>query len=132
MTRHPHLTSLAMGVALVAASSGLSVVAHAQPAPATATKEASIPFVGSGSIRNYRAIDRRTLLVEDVHGKWYRAELMSDCLDLTYAQAIGFDVRGTNSFDKFSSIIVRGQNCPLRSLVPSEAPPKKAKKNSKG
>ena len=91
-------------------------------------KQASIAFVDSGSIRDYRAVGRDTLYVQAIGGKWYRATLMGHCLDLPFAEAIGFDARGTNTFDRFSAVIVRGQRCPLTSLVASAPPPKKAKK----
>lgn len=90
--------------------------------------EMSIPFVSHGGIRDWRAIDRDTLYVQDIHRNWYRAELMTNCFDLPYAEAIGFEARGTDRFDRFSSVIVRGQRCPLQSFVASGPPPKKAKK----
>ena len=126
MTKQHFIASLAGAAALVAGLSGLSST-PAIAAPAMG-KEASIPFVNSGSIRDFRVVDRDTLYVQDVHNTWYRAELMVNCTDLPFAETIGFDVRGTNRFDKFSSIRVRGQNCPLKSLVVSDPPPKKAKK----
>lgn len=120
------LAALAGSVLLAAGAAP----AFAAPAPQkTVEKQASIPFVDSGSIRNYRAVGRDTLYVQDVGGHWYRAKLMSDCMDLPFAQAIGFDARGTNSFDRFSSIVVRGRACPLTSLVESGPPPKKAAKS---
>lgn len=115
-----------LGAALVAA--GMSPALAGTPAQKPAEKQASIPFVDSGSIRDYRAEGRDTLYVQDIGGKWYRAKLIGNCLDLPFAQAIGFDARGTNTFDRFSSIIVRGQNCPLTSLVASGPPPKNARK----
>lgn len=97
-------------------------------ASAATPREASIPFVDSGSIRDWRAVGRDTLYVQDVHRNWYRAELMGPCIDLNFANTIGFDASGTNRFDRYSSIVVRGQRCPLQSLVASAPPPKKAKK----
>ena len=92
--------------------------------------EMSIPFVSHGGIRDWRAIDRDTLYVQDIHGYWYRAELMSSCFDLPFAEAIGFDASGTDRFDKFSSVIVRGQRCPVKSFVASGPPlPKKERKS---
>lgn len=119
---------------LAALVGSLFLTAGAAPALAEApphqpaAKEASIPFVDAGSIRDYRAVGRDTLYVQAIGGKWYRATLMNNCLDLPFAQAIGFDARGTNTFDRFSAVIVRGQRCQLTSLVESGPPPKKAKK----
>jgi hypothetical protein len=90
--------------------------------------EMSIPFVSHGGIRDWRAIDRDTLYVQDIHRHWYRAELMGPCHDLPFTEAIGFDARGTDRFDKFSSVIVRGQRCAVQSFVASGPPPKKERK----
>jgi hypothetical protein len=122
------LTLAALAGSAFLAVAAVPALADSPPQAATAEKQASIPFVNSGSIRDYRAVGRDTLYVQSVGGKWYRAKLMSDCLDLPYAQAIGFDARGTNRFDRFSAVIVRGQRCALTSLVQSGPPPKKAKK----
>lgn len=92
--------------------------------------EMSIPFVSHGGIRDWRAIDHDTLYVQDAHRNWYRAELMSRCFDLPFAQAIGFDASGTDRFDRFSSVVVRGQRCPVKSFVASGPPPKKERKDS--
>jgi len=115
----------------LAALIGLAVAApafSAAPASTPAQREASIPFVGSGSIRNWRPLDRDTLYVQDVHRRWYRAELIGPCIDLPYAETIGFDVRGTNRFDRFSSVIVRGQHCAVSSVVASDPPPPRRKR----
>lgn len=105
-------------------------LATAAPAPAaaattTAAQEASIPFPNSGSIRTWEATGRDTLYIQGPGRQWYRATLMSPCLDLPFTEAIGFETRGAPSFDRFSSIVVRGQQCPLASLVKSDPPPKK-------
>jgi hypothetical protein len=90
--------------------------------------EQSVPFVSKGSIRNWQAVDRDTLYVEDIHGRWYRAELMTNCFDLPFTETIGFDAGGTDRFDKFSAIMVRGQRCQLKNFVASGPPPKKQKR----
>lgn len=123
----PQLKLAALVGSVFLAASAVPALAETPPL-APSEQQASIPFVDSGSIRDYRAVGRDTLYVQSVGGKWYRATLMSDCIDLPYAEAIGFDARGTNRFDRFSSVIVRGRHCPLTSLVASGPPPKKAKK----
>lgn len=118
---------IALLLAVAAASLAVALPAAAAPHTGPPAREASIPFVDSGSIYTWQVVGRNTLYVQDVQRNWYRASLMGPCLDLPFADAIGFDARGTNSFDRFSSIRVRGHTCPLTSLVASGAPPKKAK-----
>jgi len=118
-----------------AAAAALVAGMAAVPAPARAEFkeiEASIPFVSHGGIQNWQAVGRDTLYVQDVHNRWYRARLMVNCFDLNFAQTIGFDARGTDTFDRFSAVIVRGQRCPVKSFVHSGPPPLKQKKPAKG
>ncbi|PTR06484.1 MULTISPECIES: DUF6491 family protein [unclassified Novosphingobium] len=88
--------------------------------------EASIPFVNHGGIRDWRAQGDSTLYVQDQSGQWYRASLMGPAFDLPFAQAIGFDARGTDTFDRFASVVVHGQSYPVQSLVKVAGPPMKA------
>lgn len=84
--------------------------------------ESSIVFPNYGAIRNFEADGTDGVWLEDQQRRWYYAELQGGCQDLNFTQAIGFDTRGSATFDKFSSIIVRGWKCPLVSLVTSEKP----------
>ena len=116
-------TVLSLIAALIAATSAYALEPAAQP-------QASIPFVNHGGVRNFEAVGRDTLYIEDQHRHWYRAELMGYCPDLDFAQAIGFETRGPDTLDRFGTLIVRGQRCPLKSLVESGPPPKKVKHRS--
>jgi hypothetical protein len=55
---------------------------------------------------------------------------MGYCPDLGFAQTIGFETRGPDTLDRYGTLIVRGQRCPLKSLVESGPPPKKPKRRS--
>lgn len=112
------LATVAIGVATPV------VAADAPPKPT----EAGIPFINHGGIHDWRAIDRQTLYIQDIHRHWYRATMLGDCIDLDFANAIGFDAGPTDTLDRFSAIIVRGQRCPLSSLTASGPPPKTSKK----
>lgn len=111
--------AVASGLALTLAAA----VALAADAPAGQGGQASIPFANMGGIRNWRAVDDDTLYIEGRNGRWYRAELMMPCLGLNFAQAIGFVVEPTGHFDRFSSIVVEGRQCHVRSLSESAGPP---------
>ena len=89
---------------------------------------AAIPFVSHGGIRDWRSVDDHTLYVEDRSAHWYLARTLGPCLGLNTAIDIAFDAGATDTFDRFASIIVRGQRCPIKSLTmisgtpPSSAP----------
>lgn len=114
-------------VAGLLASFSMGLAAEAAP-KAPLPPQASIPFVNHDGIRDWRATDSRTLYVQDSRRRWYRATLFAPCLDLPFAQTIGFETRGVDTFDRFSSIRVRGQRCAMSSLERSEPPPPKAKR----
>src|SRR5665213_1862860 len=97
--------------ALLLLTAGAAMAADTNPPP----KEASIPFADMGSIDNFDPVDEHTIYVQDVHQRWYKASLMGPCIDLPFANAVRFDVRGTQTLDRFSSVIVNGQSCPFQS-----------------
>lgn len=96
------------------------------PAPELPQAETQIPFANHGGIYDWRVVNDRTVLIESQNRKWYKATLLSSCIELPFAETIGFESNADGSFDKFSSIKVRGQDCPLVSLVETAAPPKKS------
>ena len=108
---------------LIAASSVIPAMA-APAAPATHSQEATIPFVNHGGINDWRENGRDSLYIQDQHRQWYLARLMGPCTDLPFAEAIGFETRGADTLDRYSSIIVKGHRCALSSLVKSAPPPK--------
>jgi hypothetical protein len=95
----------------------------ATPAPAP---EAQIAFA-KRNIWNWQVVDDQTVLIQDQGRRWYKAALFGRCIDLPFADRIAFDSSPSGTFDKFSAILVRGQRCPLKSLVETSAPPKKVK-----
>jgi hypothetical protein len=97
--------------------------AAAAPAPAA---EAQIAFAKK-NIWNWQVLDDQTVLIQDQGRRWYKATLFGHCINLPFANKIAFDSNPGGSFDKFSAILVRGQRCPLMSLVETTAPPKKVK-----
>jgi hypothetical protein len=97
----------------------------ATPAPAPAP-EAQIPFAKT-NIWNWQVVDDKTVLIQDQSRRWYKATLFGNCINLSDRQRLAFVSNPSGTFDKFSTILARGQRCPLVSLVETSAPPKKAK-----
>jgi len=87
------------------------------------TVEVSIPFVSHGGVKDWRAVDDHTLYIESQGSQWFKATTMGMCIGLDFADKIGFDGGGTDTFDKFSRLIVRGQPCPIETLVKVDGPP---------
>jgi hypothetical protein len=95
-------------------------------AAAAPAREAQIPFADK-SIWNWQVVDDRTLLIQDRGRRWYKATLLGHCINLSFANDLGFESGSSGTFDKFSSIRVRGQRCPLTSLIATTAPLQKTK-----
>lgn len=109
---------------LLAALASIAAAGGAQAGEAAKSTEASIPFVNHGGIRDWRDAGRDAIYVQDQHRQWYRGTFIGPCTDLPFTEAIGFETRGPDTFDRFGSIIVRGQRCALSSFVKSDPPPK--------
>jgi hypothetical protein len=110
---------------------GITMMAQSAAAAddsAPAAGEAQIPFADK-NIWNWQVVDNNTVLIQDRGKRWYKATLYGNCINLSFADRLSF-VANTPSgtFDRFSTIRVRGQRCPLRSLVKTTAPPKKSTK----
>jgi hypothetical protein len=101
----------------------------AQTEPETAKPvgdEVSISFATMGGIDDWRADGNKALYIKGRRSnEWYYARLMSSCHGLNFANTIGFDSEPNQEFNRFSSLLVDGQNCKLTSLIKSEKPEKK-------
>lgn len=89
-------------------------------------EQAEIPFAKMGGIRDWQADGDRALYVQGRNQQWYRAELMGSCMDLPFVERIGFVIEPNGEFDRWSSIVVHGQECVLTSLTESGPPREKA------
>jgi hypothetical protein len=107
---------------LAIAGAVMSGAAIAMP-PAAAPEEATIHFADHGVIQDFQADGREALYLRGVGSQWYHATLMGPCNDLDFANAIGFDAGALGDFDRFSTLIVRGQRCAVKSVVKSGPPP---------
>lgn len=85
-------------------------------------RPAVINFVDMGGIRNWRAVDNETLLVEGRNNQWFKATMFGPCPGLPFASAIGFITDFSNSLDRFSSIYVDGQRCTFRTFEKIDPP----------
>jgi hypothetical protein len=115
------MNGIALSLAGAALLAGSAVAAPAAPS-GEAEAEARIPFLHIGRMRHFRAVDRETLYIQARRNEWYRVTTFS-CLNLPWAHVIGVDTRGSAVFDRTSVLIVDGERCSVRSVVPSGPPP---------
>jgi hypothetical protein len=90
----------------------------AQPA----SLQTRIPFANFGGIEDWRAVNDELLYVEGRDDQWYRVDLFAPCTGLRFEQSVGFVAEPTGSFDRFSSIVVDGRECNVRSVTPGTPP----------
>ena len=113
------ILSLLAAAAIAAPAHSKKLEPHVWPEVGVETK---INFPNQGAIRNFEADGNEGIWLEDRQRRWYYAELLGGCQELNFAQAIGFDTRGSATFDKFSTIIVAGDKCQIASLVTADKP----------
>jgi uncharacterized protein DUF6491 len=111
---------LAFAAAALAAP---ALAASDRPAPPPAGEEVSIPFVHFGGIWSFEAQDDDVVYLQDRSRNWYRAQLYGSCFGLSFANGIGVDTKGSANFDRFSTLIVGHESCPIQSLTRSGPPP---------
>jgi hypothetical protein len=91
-------------------------------------QSANIPFVRFGNIFDWRADGQKGIYIESESRHWYYATFMFPCMNLPFAQRVGFRTTPPLPLDKFDSIVVDGEPCQFQSFTevpgPPGAPPK--------
>lgn len=117
-------------IAAVLLAASLAAPAFAQKKPKKPRVygiEAHIDFANSGGIRSYHPDGDHALSIEDSRGHWYHAVTLGTCPGLEHAVGIAFLPGGTGTLDKWSSILVGGHRCYLRSLATAPSPQERKK-----
>ncbi len=121
---------------LIAAAAllALSTSAYAQTPTAEGQEQTPVAFTVIESdvtvpfadvrIRDYQIGRDDSLILRAGVNRWYRATIWEPCAsDLRWAyDRIGLDTHPSGSLDKFSTVIVRGRRCPIRTLDRIERP----------
>jgi hypothetical protein len=117
--------ALATFALLASFTAAAPAFAAATTAPSVAhTRQASIPFVNHGGIRDWRPDGRDAILIQASNRHWYRATFFGPCQNLNFSLRVGFLGGPTDTLDRFSSILVDHQKCDFRTFdeVPAPAP----------
>ena len=114
--------------------SGSSALATQRGWPADQLgKEASIPFIDTVGIYNFKPDGDRGVWLQDQHRRWYYARVLGPCTGLPFATRIGVDTRfGGSQLDRTGTLLVDRDRCALTSLTKSNGPPPKPKKTKRG
>ncbi len=118
----------AMAALAFTVSGGVQAAEQAVQAEQAAKADTYIPFVNRSGVRDWQVAGDDKIYIQASGGKWYLATLAVSSPDLAFATAIGFETKGIDRLDRFSSIVVAGTRYPLASLVESGPPPPKPKK----
>jgi len=118
------LTGICMGVVAL----GACTTEAGSEAGAAGDARASIAFANHGGIYDWAADGDRGIYIQDNLRQWYYAKLLSPCINLPFAQRVGFVTEpGSGSFNRFSAIVVRDQQCFVQSFSKSGPPPSQMK-----
>lgn len=123
-----------MSISRIAIVMGCALAASACATHTAATRpnhggNAVIPFVNLGNIYDWAGDGQRGIYIQTLDRKWYYARMFAPCTNLPFAVSVGFVVEpAAGSFDKFSSIVVQGEVCSVRSVRRSGPPPSHAKR----
>lgn len=93
-------------------------------------EEASITFPSSSTIRTWKADKNHGIWIQDRAKNWYYATFAGYCENANFTPAIGVETRGASRLDRFATLIVGGERCPLSSFVTSAPPPSKKDKEA--
>jgi hypothetical protein len=129
------LAALVFGVASTAASAKYPEPKNPWPEFGVETQlYIGASFMGAlgnnSAVRTFEADGDRGLWLQDNKRRWYYAEILGTCNGLNFAQAIGFDNRGSSYLDKFTRILVRGDSCAVASFVTADRPPTRAERKA--
>ena len=105
-------TASLLVVAIIALSFGL----NSSHAGVDTKKQVRINFVDYGAIVDWRAKGDKALLIKTADDKWYRAAFRFPCLELPFAETIGFVTSPKGQLNRFSSVIARNEYCRFDSL----------------
>jgi hypothetical protein len=118
------LLALAALVALTAPANGQTPAAEAAPVSFNVIEtDVRVPFADT-RIRDYEVGRDDSLLLRAGPNRWYRATIWEPCAsDLRWAfDRIYLETHPSGTLDKFSSVVVRGRRCSLRTLDRIERP----------
>ncbi|HEY0147725.1 MAG TPA: DUF6491 family protein [Allosphingosinicella sp.] len=93
-----------------------------EPAPAAVGEETYIPYANRDGITEWRRASDEAIYTRALTGGWYLVRLTGPCPGLRSELPLQFDTRG-GRLDRFSTIIVERDICPVESVTRIEGEP---------
>lgn len=75
---------------------------------------------------NWKADGEKGVYLQSSSNKWYHATFFTPCLNIPFATKVSFISDGPHDLTRFSSILVRGQQCWFKTFSKSDPPKQKA------
>jgi len=89
---------------------------------------AQIHFADLGGIDEWRAEGINSMLIKGINGKWFRATFFSECFPLPWSEKVAFVTNPDGTLNRFSSILVNGQQCYFKKFESIPQPESKSSK----
>jgi hypothetical protein len=81
-----------------------------------------IAFADLGGIQDFRPDGDEGIYIEGRNRQWYYARFFNPCYELKFNESVGFVVEPTGDLDRFSSILVGGEQCYFKSFDQVDRP----------
>jgi len=90
--------------------------------PAANAASDHLDFAALGGIRDFRPDGDAGIYIEGRNNQWYHADFFAPCYALRFHETVGFVIDPTDTLDRFSSILVAGDQCYFKSFEKTDKP----------
>jgi len=81
-----------------------------------------ISFADLGGIHDFRPDGDEGIYIEGRNRQWYHANFFKPCRELPFNENVGFVVEPNGDLDRFSSILVGGEQCYFQTFKQVDKP----------
>jgi hypothetical protein len=86
--------------------------------------DSTTTFLNHAQLRDWLADGERGLWIQAIDLRWFYARFKRACHGLSATNSLSFDMRGSDTIDSTSAVVVPGSGrCTVLSFLPSQGPP---------
>jgi len=86
--------------------------------------DSTTTFLNHAQLRHWLADGERGLWIQAIDLRWFYARFTHACHGLSATNSLSFDMRGSDTIDSTSAVVVPGSGrCTVLSFLPSQGPP---------